>query len=249
MLDAVPYVAYKTTIIPNAADGQLYDPARWINDGSVRALREKYAGRKIILTVRRLNPKCGIQYLVEAMPEIIRRRPEILYVMVGTGRLENDIRVRVEALGIGKHVELIGLLPNNETPKYLATSDVVVFPSTAESTSISCIEAMLMEKSVVASRVGGLIELLGTDGVRGRLVKLVEWEASNYEAPPIEAVPKERITALADAVCDLLDDTGLRREMGEAARQYALAHFDWNVVMKRTIDIYESLASGVGRKA
>lgn len=243
MLDAVPYVAPKTKIIPNAADGQLYDPAKWSRDPAVRTLREKYLGRKIILTVRRLNPKCGIQYLVEAMPQIVMSRPDIMYVMVGTGRLEQEIRARIRALGLEKHVDMVGLLPNDRTPEYFAVADVVVFPSTAESTSISCIEAMLMEKAIVASRVGGLIELLGTDGNRGRLVKLVDWEASNYEAPPVDAMPKGRISTLAAAVCDLLDDTGSRRAMGESARRYALAHFDWNVVMKRTIAVYESLAS------
>lgn len=249
MLDAVPYVTAKTVIIPNAADGERFDPRAWDADAGVSELRRKHAGRSVILTVRRLNPKCGIQYLVEAMPEIVKRRPDVLYVMVGTGRLEDAICARVKALGLETHVEMIGLLPNDKTPGYFAASDLVVFPSTAESTSISCIEAMLMEKPVVASRVGGLIELLGTDGTRGRLVKLVDWEASNYEAPPVEAMPKERISALADAICDLLDDAEARRKMGEQARQYALAHFDWNVVMKRTIDIYESLAASVRGKA
>ncbi len=249
MLDAVPYVAAKTEIIPNAADGQRFDPAAWASDAAAGALRERYAGRSVILTVRRLNPKCGIQYLVEALPEIVRRRPEALYVMVGTGRLEEEIRARIKTLGMEKHVEMVGLLPNGRTPAYFSASDVVVFPSTAESTSISCIEAMLMEKPVVASRVGGLIELLGTDGTRGRLVKLVDWEASNYEAPPVSEMPKDRIAALADAVCDLLDDRAERERMGKEARAYALAHFDWDVIMTRTIGIYEHLASGAGRTA
>ncbi len=245
MLDAVPYATPKTEIITNAADGKMFNPARWQDDPEVAALREKYRGRKIILTVRRLNPKCGIQYLVEAMPEIVRRCPDALYLMVGTGRLENDIRSRVRELGLERNVEMFGLLPNLDTPKYFAIADVVVFPSTAESTSISCIEAMLMSKPVVASRVGGLIELLGKSGERGRLVKLVDWEASNYEAPPISAIPAERYGALADTIVGLLEAPEEARRLGAEGRAYALEHFEWDAVMRRTVAIYAQLAKPV----
>jgi len=243
MLDAVPYVAYKTTIVPNAADGKLYDPARWIDDAAVRALREKYAGRKIVLTVRRLNPKCGIQYLVEAMPEIVKAHPDVLYLMVGAGRLEKEIRARVQALGLGKHVEMVGPLPNSETPRYFALADVVVFPSTAESTSISCIEAMLMEKAVVASRVGGLIELLGGPEPVGRLIQLVDNEHSDYQAPPIAAIPPERYSAMAESIVGLLDDPVENRRLGTASRKRALVRFEWTPVITATEAIYRQTMS------
>jgi glycosyltransferase involved in cell wall biosynthesis len=231
----------KMTVIPNAASARQFDPAVWDKDPGVAALRQKFQGRKIILTVRRLNPKCGIQYLVEAMPAIVKRHPDVLYAMVGTGRMEDEIRRRVKELGLEKNILMTGAVPNDETARYFSVSDVVVFPSTAESTSISCIEAMLMGKVVVASAVGGLIELLGRDGARGRLVQLVDWESSNYEAPPVSAIPATRLTAMADAVSDLLDDPEDRNRLGQAARTHALANYDWQVVAAKTIKEYERL--------
>lgn len=243
MLDAVPYVASKTVIIPNAADGHLYDPAKWTEDPAVRALREKYRGRNVILTVRRLNPKCGIQYLVEAMPEIVKSHPDVMYVMVGTGRLEQEIRARIHVLGLEAHVEMVGLLPNSRTPAYFAAADVVVFPSTAESTSISCIEAMLMEKAIVASRVGGLIELLGGTEPVGRLIRLVDNEHSDYEAPPTGSIPQERYSVMADSIVGLLDDPQEKRRLGVAARKRALERFEWTPIVAATEAIYRQSIS------
>lgn len=243
MLDAVPWVAPKTTIVTNGADADRFDPTKGEHDPVVVAMRAKAVGRPVIITVRRLNPKCGIQYLVEAMPEIVRRHPNVLYLMVGTGRMDDLIRARIKELGIERNVEMAGLVQNPDVPKWFAVSDVVVFPSTAESTSISCIEAMLMAKPVVASAVGGLIELLGRDGARGSLVKLVDWEHSDYEAPDISAIPKERYTELAKCISDLLDDPERRKRVGEAARIHALANFTWKVVTAKTVEIYKKVCA------
>lgn len=239
MLDAVPYVAAKATIIPNGADAKFFDPARWERDPEVLAMKERYRGRLVILTMRRLNPKCGIQYLVEAMPEIVKRRPDAVWLMVGTGRLDDQIRARVRELGLEGHVVMTGAVSNDQTPRWFAVADVVAFPSTAESTSISGIEAMLMGKAVVASRVGGLIELLGECGERGRLVKLVDWESSNYEAPDISEIPKERYAGLAETIVDLLDRPDERARLGEAAQRHARENYDWETVVRKTIDAYE----------
>ncbi len=239
MLDAVPWVTHKTTIIPNGADASRFDPSTVEKDPVVAVMRQKAAGRPVILTVRRLNPKCGIQYLVEAMPEIVKRHPDVLYLMVGTGRMDDEIRARIKQLGLERNIEMVGLVQNPDVPKWFAIADVVVFPSTAESTSISCIEAMLMGKAVVSSAVGGLIELLGRDGSRGKLVKLVDGEHSDYEAPPTHGIPTERYTALAKAISDLLYDQGARDRVGAAARAYALENFSWNIVTKKTTTIYK----------
>lgn len=241
MLDAVPYVTAKTTVISNGADAQKFDPEKIKNTPEFISQKNNFAGRKILLTVRRLNPKCGIQYLIEAMPEIVARHPEVLYIMVGKGRLENEIRARITELNLEQNIKMIGLIPNQDTPLYFALADMVIFPSTAESTSISCIEAMLMGKPIVASRVGGLIELLGREQQRGRLVKLVDWEASDYDAPAVAALPKERFTALAQAVCDLIENPVECENLGRAARTHALANYDWKIITARTLEIYKKI--------
>ena len=198
-------------------------------------LSKKYVGKKVILTVRRLVPKNGIHFLVESMPEIVKLIPNAYYVMIGSGRMESYIKKRVVELGLESHIDMLGEVNNSEVPAYMKLADVVVFPSTAESSSIACAEAMSMGKIVVASRVGGLVELLGAKGERGILVQLVDWQGSNYDAPI--QLPSGRYTALAKAVADaiLLDQSGRTKQ----AAKYAKDELDWVVVADKTIRVYE----------
>jgi len=221
----------KIVLISNGVDfskfSQIQDTAR---------LRKKYKDAKIILTVRRLTPKCGIQYLVEAMPHILRQEPSAYYIMIGDGVLREEIKKRIQILGIKDKVEMLGTVPNENVLEYLAFADVVVFPSTAESTSIACIEAMAMGKPIVASRVGGLIELLG-ENERGLLVKMFDWETCNYEAPLISEIPNERYEALAQGIITILKDRDLANKLGSRAKEYA-KHFDWEQITIATENVY-----------
>ncbi len=184
----------KITIILNG-----YDSSKFYYGGEVSgALKNKYSDKKIILTVRRLAPKNGIQYLIESIPLIVAKVPNAYAVIIGDGRMRDHIEERIKALDVGKYIDLLGTVGNDDIPDYLRLADVVVFPSTAESSSIACAEAMAMGKSIVASRVGGLVELLGEHDERGTLVKIVDWEGSDYDAPV--QLPQESYMRLAEAV-------------------------------------------------
>ena len=200
-------------------------------------LTERYRGRKVILTVRRLVPKNGIHFLVEALPHIKKRIPEVVYLMVGAGRMEGYIKSRIKDLNLADHIEMLGEISNQEVVKYLKLAEVVVFPSTAESSSIACAEAMAMKKKVVASRVGGLIELLGKDNERGTLVKLVDWEGSNYDAPI--SLPVDRYEALAEAIVE--DLSGGHEDKAEKAFRYAHDNLSWEVISHKTEEVYHQL--------
>src|SRR3989344_4772024 len=197
-------------------------------------LSKKYVGKKVILTVRRLVPKNGIHFLVESMPEIMKLIPNAHYVMIGSGRMESYIKKRIVELGLESHIDMLGEVDNSEVPAYMKLADVVVFPSTAESSSIACAEAFAMGKMVVASRVGGLVELLGKDNERGLLVKLVDWEGSDYDAPL--QLSEERYKALAETIAKgLLTD---QSEMSMRAERYAKEELDWEVVAGKTVRAY-----------
>ena len=223
----------KISIIFNGLDTTKFYPSTSVP----KSLEEKYKNKKVILTVRRLVPKNGIHFLVEAMPDIIKLVPNVMYIMIGTGRMEDHIKGRIRALGVEKYIDVIGQQDNTLIPGFLARADVVVFPSTAESTSIACAEAMSMGKIVVASRVGGLVELLGTESERGILVKLVDWQGSNYDAPI--SLAKGRYEALARAICEaLLGDQSKRKEK---AIQFAKTELDWEVVVEKTLKVFKEL--------
>ncbi len=223
----------KMIVIPNGYDSDVFRPGREVS----AMVRARLGERPIILTVRRLVPKNGIQYLIEALPSILKRHPDAHCVCIGDGRMRPHIESRISALGIGEAVSLLGEVDNATVPEYLSAARVIVFPSTAESVSIACAEAMGSGVPVVASRVGGLIELLGEDSSRGRLVALCDWTESDYNAPL--SLPSRKYEMLADAVCEVLEQA---KVPGDARAQiailYAQKELAWRVVVEKILAQY-----------
>jgi 1,4-alpha-glucan branching enzyme len=218
-------------VIPNGVDTDDFDAAlpapEW--------MRRKYAGDRVVLAVRRLVPKNGLQYLIQAAPSILARCPRARFVIGGWGSQEADLRRLALELEVEARCDFVGAIPNAEVAGYLAAAAVVVFPSTMESTSHACLEAMAMSRPVVASRLGGLEELLG-DGERGVLVDLFDSRESSYDAPLL--LPPDSVERLASAVLVPLLDSEKAERMGQAGRRHALAHFDWNVLVDRIVEVY-----------
>jgi len=135
---------------------------------AIKDLRSEFKVAKdefIIGTVARLSWEKGIINLIEAMPSILEKMHNIKCFIVGGGPLENELKERVNALGLRKNVILTGKTDN---PYYILSSfDVFVLPSLKEGQGIVVMEAMALGIPVVASRVGGIIELVeeGIDGI------------------------------------------------------------------------------------
>jgi glycosyltransferase involved in cell wall biosynthesis len=220
--------AERVVVIPNGVDSRKFAPAE-----KPDAADEEV----IILTMRRLAPKNGVQYLVEAAPEVVAAVPGACFWVAGEGKLESYIRKRVAELGLEKHFRFLGIVPHSQTPDIYRQADVTVFPSSAESTSLACLEAMCMEKAIVASSLAAYKELLGASSERGLLVPLFDREDSDYNAPL--SLPAERIHALAQAIIALAGDAVLRLRLGQAARSFAAARFDWKVIAEETRRIYQ----------
>lgn len=191
--------------------------------------RNKANGGSMVLCPRRLVPKNGVEFLVEAAPRILERFPQARIVFAGSGRLLEKLQRRVEELRIRMGVEFFGHVPYTEMPRLYREAAVVVMPSLVEATSLACLEAMASGCAVVASRVGGLAELI-EDGVDGLLV-----EPGN---------PAQ----IAEAVCKLLADSDLRRQLGQKARQKVVKHFSWRAQARKIISVYHRLLAGKRRE-
>src|SRR6266571_651539 len=127
----------------------------------------------IVLCPRRVAAKTGIHYLVEAMPPLVRALPGLKVVVAGriaSSRYLSELRSRVRELGVQDHIEFLGSVRYEEMPALYQSADVVAIPSTAEARSLAALEAMACGKVVVASRVGGLPEIV-EHGVNGLLVQ------------------------------------------------------------------------------
>ncbi|MGB2580835.1 MAG: glycosyltransferase family 4 protein [Minisyncoccia bacterium] len=223
----------KISIILNGYDAQKFNTKVEIPD----SLKRQYENSRVVLTVRRLVPKNGIHFLVEAIPFIVKKVPNLKYIMIGDGRMREYIEERINKLGVQKYIDVLGLVENDQIPAYLKLADVVVFPSTAESSSIACAEAMGMGKNIVSSRVGGLPELLGKNEERGKLITLVSWEGSNYDAPL--TLDEERYKDLANMISESILFPDIMR--ADAAMRYAEQELSWWAIGKKTMMVYDKL--------
>ncbi len=209
----------KITFVSNGVDTDKFSP-----EVPPRDLRQQYAlapNTRIVLCPRRLEPKNGVRYLVEAVPAVLRQCPETRFFVVG-GSYPDQLALlqkRARDLGIDDRIIFAGSVPNAEMPSWYTAADVVVLPSLKEATSIAGLEAMACGRPLVGTNVGGIPHLV-TDGRTGLLVE-----------------PRDP-DGLADALVRLLTDDATRREMGVAARKKAVDRFSWARIAGTVQGIY-----------
>ncbi|NPV05569.1 MAG: glycosyltransferase family 4 protein [Syntrophaceae bacterium] len=118
-------------------------------------------------TVGRLTAIKGPGVLVDAARRVIGRHPDSVFVFLGAGELLEALQARAADLGIAANVRFVGWRP--DAARLMSALDCFAFPSINEGMGKALVEAMALEKPVVASRVGGIIDLVD-DGVNGFLV-------------------------------------------------------------------------------
>jgi glycogen(starch) synthase len=171
-----------------------------------------------LLCVGRLVREKGFDLALAAFDRIRARFPNASLIIAGEGVEGERLRRQAAGLGLGGAVTFAGLVPQDLIPRLINDACLVLVPSRVEGFGLVALEAALMARPVVASRVGGLPEII-IDGETGLL-----------SAP-------EDVQALADNVESLLTRPQQARRMGHAARAHAVKEFGWT----RYVDAYDSL--------
>lgn len=164
----------------------------------------------------RLMAQKGVRYFLEAVPAILKDHPQAVFLIIGDGDLRLSLQELAGTLGIEKHVVFAGF--RSDVYDLLGAFDMYILPSLFEGTPLGLLEAMLLSKCVVATRVGSNAEIV-QDDVSGKLVD-----------------PKQS-DQLSSAINKLLSDQKARVDMGRKARERVLALFS----LDRMINEYESL--------
>lgn len=222
-IENLPVRPGQVETLPYGLDMSRFDPGM-VEKG---ALRERFSippQAPLIGVISRLDPLKGQMEMIEAMPAILKRKPDAVLALTGgetpelSGTFEPKLRARADELGVSSSVIFTG--PTDDTASILADLDIYVLPSYAETFSLGCLEAMAMEKPVIGTRAGGTPEMLD-NGECGLL------------AQPRDA------RSLSKNVIKLLDNPSLAKSMGEAAREKVLMRYDKKVVMDRLDAIYK----------
>jgi glycosyltransferase involved in cell wall biosynthesis len=205
------------------------DPAAFeVPPGTAEAVRRRLgfgADDVVVAGVGRLIPVKGFEYLIGAHAVALSAVPELRLVLVGEGDARSDLEARVRALGVSDTVVLAGSADRAEIPAYLAAADVVAVPSVHHGGYVDglpnvALEAMASGKPLVASRVGGLPELVHDDE-NGLLV------------------PEKDVAALSDALITLARDAALRDRLSASGLAEIHDERSWTAVGGRFVEIYE----------
>jgi glycosyltransferase involved in cell wall biosynthesis len=199
--------------------------ARSITEPEVLALRNRQNCAPeipVITFAGRLALEKGPQVLLEAAAKVLADAPRTLFWIIGDGELRQELGTTAGRLGLAQNVTFWGW--RDDLPLLFACSDVVVVPSLLEGFGLTAVEALRAGRPVIASRVGGLPEIV-RDEKNGLLVSAGQ--------------PDQ----LAHAIVRLISNQELLRQMAQNARAEIQGRFDGEQMVKAFLDIYRS-ASG-----
>jgi glycosyltransferase involved in cell wall biosynthesis len=218
-IDTSPYLSQvreRCTVIPLGLELQRF---LHVSESQVETIRKAY-GSPLLLFVGKLRYYKGLQYLLAAMSEILGK-----LLIVGSGPMEDEWRQLAGCLGLSDQVVFLGQVSDEDLPLYYHASDIFVLPASERSEAFGTVqvEAMASGLPVVCTELGTGTSFVNVHGQTGLVV------------PPKDSA------ALGSAVCTLLQDAQLRRQMGQRARERALREFSLTTMVDRVTDLYAEI--------
>ena len=171
--------------------------------------------------------KYGPDVLLKAFAKARNRIPELRLTMAGEGEMTSKLKTLSSQLGVAEAIKFVGFIPNDQIFALLQKHHIMVMPSVMDSESfgVAVLEASACGRSVIASRVGGVPEVL-RHGETGLLV------------------PPGDVGALTDAILSLASDREKCRTMGEAGRDLVRTNYLWERSLDLMAGLYERSING-----
>ena len=201
------------------------DTVKFAPEKAERAALTPFSEEDIVVgTIKLLEDKYGINYLIEAFSTVAKKHPELplKLLIVGDGSERKNLESLTEKLEIKDKVYFAGMADYSKVPYFNNVLDVYAALSNYESFRVAIIEAQSCGKPVVVSNVGGLPEVV-EDGVTGFVVE------------------RKDAAAAAEKLEKLVLDADLRERMGSAGRERVLRLYDWNENVTQMMEIYNKI--------
>lgn len=196
----------------------------------VRATLGLPLDRPIVLTVRNLEARMGLDTLIEAMASLVRSVPDVLLLIGGSGSRRAALEAQVRAHGLDKHVTFLGFIPEGDLPRHYQAADVFVLPTRElEGFGLVTAEALACGTPVLGTRVGATPELL--EPLDAGLV---------FRDVTAETMAADLATLLARLASDPVEAARLRA----ACRHHTESRFGW----ERVVDELEQTLSDVAAR-
>ena len=180
--------------------------------------------RPIILVVRRLVRRMGLEDVIMAVNEVRRRVPEVLLLIAGKGPLVEQLSDRVRGLGLENNVQFLGFVTDKELPIIYRAANLTVVPTVAlEGFGLTTVESLVAGTPVLVTPVGGLPEVV-------------------RDLSPEMVLPGTGVGPLAERLLTALTG-GLTLPSEKSCKEYARARYDWSVIVPRVRDVYSAALS------
>ena len=200
----------QSNVLGNAVDTSLFVPGG------------RKTERRYVLCTGRLAWNKGLIDLVKGAKRVLEACPDVSYILTVKGPAERDVRRLVARMGMDREFSFVGFVDKESLVRLYQNSSVFVCPSYYEGLPTNLLEAMACGTPVVATRVGGISEVI-RDGQNGFLV------------------PTKNPEALADRIINLLNTSGLRARMGRLARETVDKCYSWDKTVAKALHFYESI--------
>jgi glycosyltransferase involved in cell wall biosynthesis len=190
------------------------------------------------LTVRRLSPRMGHDRLLEAFAMVLEHLPDAELYVAGDGPLRAPLERRALSLGIAEQTTFLGYVPDADLPAAYAAADLFVLPTTAlEGFGLATLEALATATPVVATPVGGTIELL----------ERIQAAADVPEPLLVDDTSAESLAARMRAWADL--PASVRTAAGHRCRRAVVEHYPWERTVDALEERYRTLVATGGESA
>lgn len=209
----------KLSLIPGGLPLERYQSL-----GTIAETRRQWGlpeGVRVLGTAGRLEPVKGHFDLLQAFHTLARHQPDLHLMIMGTGPLKDQLEARIQALGLGAQVHLLGWV--EDLIQAMAALDVFVLASHYEGLGVVLLEALALGLPVVSTRVGGTQDI-------------IEHEVTGLFASSHQ--PQE----LAAAIQRLLDDPRLAQDLAQAGQSKVRRQYDCRQADQKILDLYQRLA-------
>lgn len=208
----------RISVMHNGVDTNFFHPANREESRDKLGLPKN---RPLILTIRRLVYKNGLDTFIESASLLTRECSDLLFVVIGKGPNRKLIEKRVRELGIENNVRLTGFVPEKLLPLYYNAADYFVIPSSSgEGLPLVLLEAMACGLPVIGTSVGGTPEIV--EDMRNGVL-----------------VPPRNPKALAKTISKFLSNKELGPAIGEEARKTVEDKFTWEENVRRLQNVYD----------
>lgn len=210
----------RISVIPGGVNVERF--RQFVSRDEARGLLDLPLNRPLILTVRRLERRMGLDSLIRAMSEVVKSHPNVLLLIAGKGSLQNELEKQIQATNLAASVQMIGAVSDETLPLLYRAADFSIVPTTAhEGFGLTLVESLASGTPVLGTPVGAIPEVL---------------RPLSESLLLVSASPQ----GISDGICEALSGQRVLPSM-QACENYAATNYAWRAIARKVYSVYRDV--------